>query len=255
MTTLTTTTERPVEEIDQLLANLKLKRMRELAARELARAAQEGSGADEVLVRLLREQWRYQQERSLLSRLEDARIPQKWDLETFPWEQQPGLQRAQVKLLASLDFVSTGSNVVLLGETGVGKTGVATGLLLAALRSGHSGRFIKAQDLFDEMFASLADRSTRRLLDSLARLKVLLIDELGYLTIKPEQANTFFRLMDMRYTGNRTTIITSNLHYDDWAQMLGHEKMTAALLGRLRQRCTTLHIQGPSLRVPSHGAM
>lgn len=250
MSSLPTTTERPGEEIDQLLANLKLKRMREIVARELERAAQDGRGADEVLVRLLREQWRYQQERSLLNRLEDARIPQKWDLDTFPWDRQPGLQRGQVKLLASLDFVSSGSNVVLLGDTGVGKTGIATGLLLTALRSGHSGRFIKAQDLFDEMFASLADRSTRRLLDSLARLKVLLIDELGYLTIKPEQANTFFRLMDMRYTAQRSTIITSNLCYDDWAQMLGNERMAAALLGRLRQRCTTLHIQGPSLRTP-----
>lgn len=238
------------EEIDQLLANLKLKRMREIVVRELERAAKTGCGADELVVRLLREQWNYQQERSLTNRIDDAKMPQRWDLDTFPWAKQPGVNPAQVKLLASLDFVAKGANVVLLGDTGVGKTGIATGLLQAALRAGHSGRFIKAQDLFDEMFASLADRSTRRLLDSLARIKVLLIDELGYLTIKPEQANTFFRLMDMRYTAQRSTIVTSNLVYDDWAQTLGNEKMTAALLGRIRQRCTTLHIQGPSLRSP-----
>lgn len=239
------------EEIDQLLANLKLKRMREIVVRELERAAQTGCGADELVVRLLREQWHYQQERSLINRIDDAKMPQRWDLDTFPWAKQPGVNPAQVKLLASLDFVAKGANVVLLGDTGVGKTGIATGLLQAALRAGHSGRFIKAQDLFDEMFASLADRSTRRLLDSLARIKVLLIDELGYLTIKPEQANTFFRLMDMRYTAGRSTIVTSNLVYDDWPQTLGSEKMTAALLGRIRQRCTTLHIQGPSLRSPA----
>lgn len=239
------------EEIDQLLANLKLKRMREIVVRELERAAKTGCGADELVVRLLREQWHYQQERSLINRIDEAKMPQRWDLDTFPWSSQPGVNPAQVKLLASLDFVAKGANVVLLGDTGVGKTGIATGLLQAALRAGHSGRFIKAQDLFDEMFASLADRSTRRLLDSLARIKVLLIDELGYLTIKPEQANTFFRLMDMRYTAQRSTIITSNLVYDDWAQTLGSEKMTAALLGRIRQRCTTLHIQGPSLRTPA----
>ena len=238
------------EEIDQLLANLKLKRMREIVARELERAAKTGCAADELVARLLREQWRYQQERSMEHRLTAAKIPERWDLDTFPWASQPGVNRAQVQLLANLDFVGSGSNVVLIGETGVGKTGIATGLLLTALRGGHSGRFIKAQDLFDEMFASLADRSTRRMLDGLARLQVLLIDELGYLTIKPEQANAFFRLMDMRYTAHRTTIITSNLVYDDWSRTLGNEKMTAALLGRVRQRCTTLQIEGPSLRAP-----
>jgi DNA replication protein DnaC len=78
----------------------------------------------------------------------------------------------------------------------VGKTGLACGLLLKALQNGHRCQFIRAQDLFDEMYASLADRSTRRLLNRLARLDVLLIDEFGYLNLKPEQSNTFFKLME-----------------------------------------------------------
>jgi DNA replication protein DnaC len=239
-----------IEEIDQLLANLKLKRMRDIVRRELERSAKTGCAPDEVLARLLREQWQYQQERSLANRLESARIPERWDLETFPFARQPGVNAAQVRQLASLDFVASGTNIVLIGDTGVGKTGIGTGLLLTALRSGQSGRFVKAQDLFEEMYASLADRTTRRVLESLARISVLCIDELGYLTIRPEQANTFFKLMDMRYTAHKPTIITTNLGYDDWAHVLGHAQMTAALLGRLRHRCITLEIRGPSLRTP-----
>ena len=86
-----------------------------------------------------------------------------------------------------------------MGKTGVGKTGLSCGLLLKALENGYRCQFIRAQDLFDEMYASLADRSTRQLLKRLARLDVPLIDEFGYLTLKPEQSNIFFKLMDERY--------------------------------------------------------
>ena len=70
---------------------------------------------------------------------------------------------------------------------------------MKALQNGYRCQFIRAQDLFDEMYASLADRSTRQLLNRLARLDVLLIDEFGYLNLKPEQSNTFFKLMEERY--------------------------------------------------------
>jgi DNA replication protein DnaC len=238
------------EEIDQLCANLGLKRMRQVVARELERAAQTGCAHEEVVARLLREQWLYTQERSLAYRVEHAKIPEVWEIDTFPFSRQPGVPQAQIRQLASLDFVALGQNVVLVGDTGVGKTGLATGLLLQALRNGRRGRFIKAQDLLDEVYASLADRSTRRLLKELTAYHVLVIDELGYLTLKPEQANAFFRLMDLRYTAHRSTIITTNLPYDDWTSLLGNADMTQALLGRLRQRCVTLCIRGPSLRAP-----
>ena len=77
---------------------------------------------------------------------------------------------------------------MLIGPTGVGKTGLACGILLKALQNGLRCQFIGAQDLFDEMYASLADRSTRRLVNRLSRLDVLLIDEMGYANLKPEQA-------------------------------------------------------------------
>jgi DNA replication protein DnaC len=142
------------------------------------------------------------------------------------------------------------SNVVFIGPTGVGKTGLATGLLLKAVQNGYRGRFVKAQDLLDEMYASLADRSSRRLVKQLARLDVLLVDELGYLNVRPEQANIFFKLMEERYR-RKATIITTNLDYDEWAGFLGNRAMVEALLSRLRHFCHTIRVDGPSLRQPS----
>ncbi len=83
---------------------------------------------------------------------------------------------------------------MFVGKTAARKTGLASALLLKALENGSRCQFIEARDLFDEMYASLADRSTRQLLNRLARLDVLLIDEFGYLNLKPEQSNIFFKL-------------------------------------------------------------
>src|SRR5262249_21347657 len=129
----------------------------------------------------------------------------------------------------------------------------ASGLLLKALENGYRGLFVRAQDLFDEMYASLADRSSRKLLNRLMTADVLLIDEMGYLNLRPEQSNLFFKPMEERYT-RKSTIITTNLDYDDWYGFLGRKEMVGALLSRLRHHCHTLRIDGPSLRVPANGA-
>lgn len=239
------------DELDQLLASTGLRRIREIAEREIARASAEQIGYEELLTRLVREQWRYQQDRSLLYRIQAAKIPEQWSLDTFPFKKQPGVHAPSIRQLAGLDWIASGTNLVLIGPTGVGKTGIATGLLIKALQSGYRGLFIKAQDLLDDMYQSLADRTTRRLLHRLARLDVLLCDELGYLTLRPEQQNIFFKLMEDRHTSHKPTIITTNLPYDDWHTFLGNRPMVVALLDRLRQRCQTLDINGPSLRAPA----
>jgi DNA replication protein DnaC len=120
---------------------------------------------------------------------------------------------------------------------------------LKALENGYRCQFVRAQDLFDEMYASLADRSTRQLLKRLARLDVLLVDEFGYLNLKPEQSNIFFKLMEERYR-QHATIITTNLDYEEWPNFLGNRPMVEALLSRLGHFCHTVRIDGPSLREP-----
>jgi len=121
--------------------------------------------------------------------------------------------------------------------------------LLKALQNGHRGVFMRAQDLFDEMYASIADRSTRRLLNRLVKVDLLVIDEMGYLNLRPEQTNIFFKLMEERYR-QRSTIITTNLDYAEWGNFLGNKALVEALLSRLRHQCHTVKIDGPSPRDP-----
>jgi DNA replication protein DnaC len=111
-------------------------------------------------------------------------------------------------------------------------------------------RFIKAQDLLDELYASLADRSTPKLLRTLAGYDLLVIDELGYLTLNPEQANVFFKLMEERYS-RKSTIITTNLDYPQWYDLFGKKSLVDGLLDRLKHHCVTIRINGSSLRVPA----
>ena len=237
------------EELDQLLTSLNLRKIRELLPQSLASSRANQVDYEEFLLPLVRAQWHDKQEKALAWRIKRATLPEPLALETFPFSAQPGVSRREIQGLASLDFIAARQNVVLIGDTGVGKTGIAVGLLLKAIQNGHSGSFVKAQDLFDEMYASLADRSTRRFVNRLARIDLLVIDELSYINLKPEQANIFFKLVEERYN-KKPTIITTNLDFEEWPNFLGNPPLTRALLSRLRHDCHTFRIKGPSLRTP-----
>ena len=237
------------EEIDQLMKNLKLHRMRAIYDEHLSAADKQQISYSEFAAGLLRAQWHERQESALEYRILRAKLPERWSLETFPYSKQPGVNRKQIRAFAELDFISKYENLVFVGPTGVGKTGRASGILLKALQNGLRCQFILAQDLFDDMYASLADRSTRQLVNRLASLDLLLIDELGYLNLKPEQCNIFFKLMEERYR-RHSTIITTNLAYEEWHTFLGNKPMVDALLSRVRHHCHTVRIDGPALRDP-----
>ena len=224
--------------------------MREIISDEMKLATKSKPSYQEFLARLLRAELQFQNERTVTNRIKSARLPERWSLATFPFDQQPGVDAAVIRQLAELDFIPHHENIVFIGPTGVGKTGLASSLLLRAIENGYRGRFVRAQDLFDELYASLADRSTRALLNQLARVDVLLIDEMGYLNLRAEQSNIFFKLMEERYN-RKATLITTNLDYPEWYEFLGNKKMVEALLDRLRHHCHTIRIDGPSLRSPS----
>jgi len=237
------------KKITPLLKTLKFTGMANALERILDEAQKEGLAVEELVYKLLQEELAYRQERSMAYRLRQAKLPWDWSLETFPFDRQPGVNPGQIKSLAGLDFIDKAQNLVLIGNPGTGKTGIAIALLRQALVNGYRGRFYKAQDLIDELYASLADRSTIRLLKSLSSLDLLLIDEMGYLSMNPQQVNAFFKLLDQRY-GKKSTIITTNLDYPEWYELFGRKSLVDALLDRLQHYCITIHINGPSLRTP-----
>lgn len=235
------------EDLQQLLLNLKLRTIAARCDELIVGAERDGTPVAMLLTQLLRAEWQARQQAALAARLMRAKLPETWTLETFPFKLQSGVKERQIRAFAQLEFIPKAENIVFIGETGVGKTGLMSALVLKAVQNGYRALFIKAQDLFDEMYASLADRSTRKLLRTLANVDLLAVDELGYLNVKPEQTNIFFKLMEERHH-RRPTLITTNLPYPAWQDFLGNRPLTQALLSRLRERCHTVMIDGPCLR-------
>jgi DNA replication protein DnaC len=242
-----------IELLKDKMQSLRLLGMMRALEMELERAERQGVPPTEILLRLLEHEAAYQRERSLANRVKNAHLPWPWTLDSFPFERQPGVNKSQILALASLDFIKRNENLLLIGKTGVGKSGIAIGLLREACLNGYRGTFYGAQALLDELYASLADRSTSRLIKSLSRLPVMVIDELSYMTLKPEQCNAFFRLMDQRYD-RASTILTSNLDPSEWHTVFQNRNMLEALLDRLQHHCIKIHIDGPSLRTPASEA-
>jgi DNA replication protein DnaC len=237
------------EKIHLLLDQLRLHGMVACLDDVLNNAEQKGTAISDVLVDLLEVEYRTQQERCLQGRIIRAKLPWPWTIDTFPFKDQPGINRTQIMGLAQLTFVERNDNVIFIGKTGTGKSGIAMSLLRLALLNGYRGRFYNAQDMLNELYASLADRTTSRLLRTLSNYDVIVIDELGYLTLTPEQINIFFKLIDMRYQ-KKTTIITTNLDFEAWYEVFKHKELVDAMLDRLKHGCTIIRIDGPSLRAP-----
>lgn len=232
-----------------LLHKLRLNGMADILVDKLSKARKTGAPVETVLHDLCQAELVWREERSMDYRLKQAKLPWEWTLQSFPFKRQPGVDKSRIMSLAGLAFIQQNENIVFIGNPGTGKTGLAIGLLRNALVNGYRGRFYNAQELMDELYASLADRTTPQLLNRLCRYDLLVVDELGYLTLKQEQANAFFKLMEGRY-GRRSTIITTNLVYDQWYDLFQRKPLVDALLDRLKHRCITIKIDGPTLRDP-----
>lgn len=208
---------------------------------------QQGAAIQDIIQQLLEKEYQYRQTRGLENRLKNAKIPMPWTLDTFPFKQQPAVNKMQMMTLSKLDFIRQYENLIFIGKPGVGKSGLAMSLLREAITDGYRGRFYNAQDLLNELYTSLADKTTSRLLNKLLYYDVLVIDELGYLTLTSEQINMFFKLIDMRYH-KKSTIITTNLDYPQWYAVFNHKDLVDAMLDRFKHYCVTIRIDGPSLR-------
>jgi len=237
------------DHLQTLMDQLRLKGMADCLDRVLSEAQNNGTALQDVLATLLEAEYQDRTERALNSRIKGAKMPWNWSLDTFPFKQQPDISKSQIMSLAKLDFIKAFENVTLIGKPGTGKTGIAISLLRLALIDGYRGRFYNAQDLLNELYASLADRTTSSLLKTVASYDIIVIDELGYLTLTTEQINIFFKLIDMRYH-KKSTIITTNLDYPKWYEVFQNKALVDAMLDRFKHYCTTIYIQGASLRVP-----
>jgi len=241
-----------IEQIQSYLDALKLRKTKEIIAQELKAAQDKKSSYSAFLLNLLRAEHEDKLARRVESRIKQSGLTELWTLETYPFHIQQCISKKQHYEFAELDFITRAENIVWIGATGVGKTGLASAILLKALYSGKSGKRVKAQDLFDDLGNSQFDRSTQALIKRLSLLDVLLIDELGYVNPRPDQVNSFFRLIDSR-SNKKATLFTSNIGYQDWPKFLGNSALTPALLNRLTRNCHTIIFnKGVNLCTPKY---
>jgi DNA replication protein DnaC len=219
---------------------------------ELLAEAQRGRFSHErFLKQVLQAEFCGKSEKARLLRRKRARIPELLEIETFPFARQPKLDRRRImSVYDRFDYMTKRQNLVWLGPTGCGKTGLATGFLLQAIDHGYRGHFIAFPELLAELYASLADHSEAKVLRKYGAYDCLLIDELGYVEVEPAQVGLFFTLMQKRYKA-KTTLITSNLGFSDWGSFLKNKHLTGALLDRLTETSHVTNMKNcHSLRGP-----
>lgn len=209
----------------------------------LAEAGRGRFSYERLLKRVLEAEYHAKSDNARLLRRKRANIPEPWEIETYPFDRQPNLNRKRLMALYdSFDYMTKKQNVIWMGKPGCGKTGLATGFLLQALDRGYRGYFVSFPELVGELYASVADHSQAKVLRKYARYDCLLIDEVGYVEIEPVQVGLFFTLMQKRHK-TKTTLITTNLGYGDWGSFLKNAHLTAALIDRLTETTHTFNMK------------
>ena len=198
-------------------------------------------------VRLLRyvleEEFKIRSENARKLRLTRAAIPELFRMETFPFDQQPKLDRKRIlPLYDAFDFITKSQNLIWVGPTGCGKTGLATSFLVQAIQRGYTGRYVLFAELIAELFRSIADHSEQQVLKRYLSYDSLLIDEIGYVEAEPVQVGLFFTLMQKRHR-RKPTLITSNLGFGEWRSFLKNDHLTAALIDRLTENSHVINMK------------
>ena len=181
-------------------------------------------------------------------RIHQARFPVVKSLDSFEFLALPALNKTLVLELARCEFLSRRENVLLLGNSGTGKTHLALALGLAACQRGHRVRFTTAAALVHELMEARDERRLLRLQKLLASSELLIVDELGFVPLSKIGAELLFEVFSQRYERG-STLVTSNLPFQEWTEVLGSERLTGALLDRLTHHVHILEMNGESYRL------
>ena len=210
-----------------------------------------------------KENWTYAQflnevlEKEVKNRLENSKkiltkfagFPAIKTLEEFDYNFTVGVNSKQINELASLEFVKRAENIILLGQSGVGKTHLAIALAYKAVQNRFKVKFTNTADLLSNAVTAKRDKKYNNFLKSVLNPSILIIDELGYFNMTKEESNHFFQIISKRYEKG-STIITSNLVFSKWKQVFGGDKIvTTAILDRVLHHSHIINIQGDSYRL------
>ena len=181
-------------------------------------------------------------------RIKAAKFPAVKSLDSYDFAVLPNLNKALVMELARSEYVERRENIIAVGNSGTGKSHIGLGLGLAACQKGLSVGFVNAAALVHELIEARDEKRLLRLQRTLGAYRLLIIDELGYVPLSQTGAELLFEVFSQRYERG-STIVTSNLSFDEWTSVFGSERLTGALLDRLTHHVHILEMNGESYRL------
>lgn len=210
--------------------------------------AAEGVDYPRYLLRLSEQELLDRERRATERRIKQARFRVVKSLDSFDFLAIPSLNKALVLELVRSEFIERKENVLALGNSGTGKTHIALALGLAACQKGYRVRFTTAAALVHELMEAKDEKRLLRFQKLLASYELLIIDELGFVPLSKTGAEMLFEIFSLRYERG-ATMVTSNLPFNEWTEVLGSERLTGALLDRLTHHVHILEMNGESYRL------
>jgi DNA replication protein DnaC len=234
--------------IEQHLKVLSLHRINETYKDEAEKAAKAKIGYQDYLQRLLEIEVISKVERSINRKMQIAGFPQVKRLEEFDFTFQPKINGKLIRELCSLNFMEEAKNVLFVGASGVGKTHLAISIGVKAVQQRKRVMFYTAEQLTVMLAGAEVSGNLNRTLENLSRVDLLIIDELGYLSLTKQTAKLFFQLISKRYeTGS--VIITTNKPFEEWGEIFNDDIVASAILDRLLHNSYPFLINGKSSRL------
>lgn len=216
--------------------------------RQARLCAAEGVDYPRYLLRLAEQELIDRDRRMVDRRIKAAKFPVVKTLDSYDFAALPTLNKALVMELARSEYVDRRENVIAVGNSGTGKSHIGLGLGLAACQKGLSVGFVNAAAMVHELIEARDEKRLLRLQRQLATYKLLIIDELGYVPLSQTGAELLFEVFSQRYERG-STLVTSNLPFDEWTGVFGSERLTGALLDRLTHHVHILEMNGESYRL------